>query len=127
VTEPGAVVRITPPAAPPAVPGQMGDAVGDLQQAWRVVEQLGATHDIAATLQTAVVCTGNSQLEALEAVVALVRQSPRAELHNIAWARTPGPTEDTSQYQATVTLSYPDRYGETTGTTHHAERPRGGA
>jgi len=117
----GAVVRIEP-LVPAAVTGQMGDAVGDLQQAWRAVQQLGALHDIAATLQTTVVCTGRSQLEALQAVTAIVQQAPLMELHSIAWARTDGPTEGTWQYQATVLLSFPDRHGETTGTTHHEAR-----
>lgn len=113
-------VKAAQPPAPVTVHGQAVDAVGDLKQAWRTVQVLG-DHDISATLQTAVVCTGLSQLEALEAVLALVRQSPRAQIHSIAWARSPGPDLETWQYQATLLLSYPDGRGETTGVTHQAD------
>ena len=114
-------VKAAQSPAPVTVHGQAVNAVGDLKQAWTAVQGLGE-HDISATLQTAAVCTGLSQLEALEAVLALVRQSPRAEIHSIAWARSPGPELETWQYQATLLLSYPDDRGETTGVTHQADR-----
>ena len=113
--------------APIPLSGQALDAVSDLKQAWRAVRDLGVEHDLSATLQTAVVCSGLSQLEALEGVLALLRKSPRAEIHSIAWARSPGPELQTWQYQATLLLSYPDRHGETTGVTHHADSPPGRA
>lgn len=113
------LVPVDPAAMPVPVTGQAVDAVGDLKQVWRAVESI-QDHDISATLQPAAVCTGNTTLEALEAVIALVRRAPNAELHSIAWARSWGPVDGTWQYQATLYLSYPDARGETTGVTHRA-------
>ena len=105
--------------------GQLGDALGDLQQARRVLERLQQQdHDVSAQLQASLVCGGASPLEALEAVTATVRQAPHLEVHSIAWARSPGPVEGSWQYQATLLVSVPDRHGETTGVTHHVAAGR---
>jgi hypothetical protein len=119
---------VTP--AVPAAPGPVRDAVHDLQQAWTAVgylEAAGRAGDVSATLQAAIVCTGATAVEALQAATDFVRESPRVEVHSIAWARTPGPVEESWQYQATLLVSYPDQYGEFTGATHHAPVPPGRA
>jgi hypothetical protein len=123
----GDVVPVEGPALP-AAPGLVRDAVGDLQQAWTAVRYLdvsGRAGDVSATLQTAVVCNGATQVDALQAATDFLRESPRAELHSIAWARLPGHAVDVWEYQATLIVSYPDREGDTTGATHHADRPAG--
>ncbi len=114
------------PVQVPAVTGQAVDAISDLKEAWRTVEGIRG-HDISVQPQATAVCAGLSQLEALQAVVAMLQQSPRAVLNDIAWARTPGPVVGTWQFQATLYLSYPDALGETTGVTHHAAGPSGTA
>ncbi|MBC3841905.1 hypothetical protein GXW82_21915 [Streptacidiphilus sp. 4-A2] len=107
------------PAQMPLPAGQFGDPVDDLQQAWRVVESLHCQdHDVAAQMQATFVCSGSSPVEALEAVTATVRRAPQLEIHSIAWARTFGPGQESWQYQATVLVSLPDRYGDTPGLTH---------
>lgn len=120
---PGDVVPLEGPALP-AAPGSVRDAVHDLQQAWTAVQYVGAggRADVSATLQTAVLCSGSSQAEAMQAATDFIRESPRVELHSIAWARLPGHAVDTWEYQATLIVSYPDAYGETTGDTHHGRR-----
>jgi hypothetical protein len=120
VTESADVVPLIPNAIP-AVPMAFSDATGDFQQASRAVARIpGDEHDIAAVLQATIVCTGQSALETFEAVVAFVERSPRVEIHNIAWAKSPlGAVDGRMQYQATLTVSYQDLQGETTGVTHH--------
>jgi hypothetical protein len=115
VTEPSSVVPIAPGAD--HLPAAFTDAAGDLQQAARAVGRIpGDEHDITAILQATIVCTGQSALEAFEAVVAFVERAPRAEVHSVAWAQSPG------GYQATLTVSYADLQGETTGVTHQQTR-----
>lgn len=115
-------------AMPPATPGPVRDAVRDLEQAWTAVRYLdasGRARDVSATLQTVVVCAGVTQVEAIQTAADFLRESPLAELHSIAWARRPGPVVDAWEYQATLFVSYPDQFGETTGATHHADRAGG--
>lgn len=94
-------------------------AIGDLEQAWQAVQRLKYQgHDVSARMQATFVCCGASQLEALEAVAATMRQAPQLEIHSIAWAQTYGPGQESWQYQATVVVSAPDRYGDASGSTH---------
>ena len=119
-----AVVHLAAEAAP-VLPPAFTEAAGDLQLASRAIARIpGGEHDITAILQATIVCVGRDQLEAVQAVAEFVMRSPRAEIHNIAWARVPlGPSDGPVQYQATLTVSYQDVQGETTGVTHHASRP----
>jgi hypothetical protein len=123
VTTGADVVPVEGPALP-AAPGLVRDAVGDLQQAWTAVQYVvaGDRADVSATLQTVVKCVGSTQVDALQAATDFLRESPRAELHSIAWARLPGHAVDVWEYQATLIVSYPDAHGETTGDTHHGRR-----
>ena len=122
MTEPTSIVPIGGAAVLPAA---FTDAAGDLQQAARAIDRIpGGEHDITAVLQATIVCVGRGQLEAVQAVAEFVMRSPRAEIHNIAWARVPlGPSDGPVQHQATLTVSYRDLQGETTGVTHHTSRP----
>lgn len=119
------VVALTSTAAP-ALPEQFGDALSDFEQAARAAIRVPAgDYDITPVLQATVVCTGPSQLEALQGVVEFVARSPRAEIHSIDWARTSlGEVDGLWEYRARLTLSYPDARGETMGVTHYASGPR---
>jgi hypothetical protein len=109
-------------AVPPA-PQRARDVARDLQEASSALRFLAAANsraDVSATLQMVIVCAGVTPADTLEACAAFVRQSPRVEIHAIAWARIPGPVAGTEEFQATLTVSYPDRNGEFSGTTDHA-------
>lgn len=112
--------------AVPPPPARVQDVARDLGLAGRALPFVQATSgeraDVTATLQMAVVCSGVSAADTLEACAAFMRESPRAELHAIAWARVPGPARGLTEFQATMTLSYADRYGEYSGTTDQAPR-----
>jgi hypothetical protein len=99
------------------------DAIVDLQQVWTAVGRLTGA-DVSATVHPAVVCAGSTTLETVLAIVAFVRESPHAEIHNVGWARVLGPVEGTWEYQATLYVSYADTRGEYSGATHIADRRR---
>jgi hypothetical protein len=110
-------------AVPPA-PARARDVALDLGLASRALSFVHAASgdraDVTATLQMSVVCSGTTAADTLEACAAFLRESPRAELHAIAWARVPGPVRDLTDFQATMTISYADRNGEYSGATDHA-------
>ncbi|MFI5868420.1 hypothetical protein [Streptomyces sp. NPDC051546] len=88
---------------------------------------LGGTADAASDVEVsafaAIVCTGDTPADALEAAAAVARRAPGLEIHSLAWARTDGPREDTSEYKVTLTVTAPDPgTGEHNGTTHHTNR-----
>ncbi|MET9852158.1 hypothetical protein ABZY57_04285 [Streptomyces sp. NPDC006450] len=71
--------------------------------------------DIEVSAFAAIVCTG--------AAAAVARRAPSLEIHSLAWARTDGPREDTSEYKVTLTVTAPDPgTGEHNGTTHRSTR-----
>lgn len=129
---PAVVEPQTPGAAAvvPQAPSRWRDVASDLQcaaQAVRYVEVTGVQADIATTLQLAVVVTGSTPAQTLQAAAAFARESPMAEVHSIAWARVPGPVRDLDEFRATLIVSYPDGEGEYTGTTDHAPKAQGAA
>ena len=109
----------------PVAPSRFRDVASDLQcaaQAVRYLEVAGIRADVSTTLQLAVVTTGSSPAEALQAAASFARASPAAEVHSIAWARVPGPVVGSVEFRATLLVSYPDDQGEFTGNTDHAPR-----
>lgn len=122
VSEPKARAAVVPV---PVAPSRFRDVAGDLQcaaQAVRYVEVTGVQADLATTLQLAVVSTGSTPAQALQAAAAFSRESPMAEIHSMAWARVPGPVRGMDEFRITLIVSYPDGEGEYTGTTDHAPR-----
>jgi hypothetical protein len=117
------------PARLPA-PFLVQDLVRDLAQASRVVEYVSARgddadSDVRATALTALWCVGSTPAAALQAAAACAREDPSLEVHALAWARMPGPAEDTWEYHLTLTVSGRDPLtGEPGGATHHATRRR---
>ncbi|QES52023.1 hypothetical protein DEJ50_33625 [Streptomyces venezuelae] len=105
------------------------DLVRTLHQATTVVGGLAFTDggdgssDVEVSAFGAIVCTGDSPADALQAAAAVARQAPSLEIHALAWARTDGPREGTFEYKVTMTVTAPDpATGEHGGTTHHAAR-----
>lgn len=79
--------------------------------------------DIEVSAFAAIVCTGDTPADALEAAAAVARRAPSLEIHSLAWARTDGPREDTSEYKVTLTVTAPaPGTGEHNGATHHTNR-----
>ncbi|WP_157880340.1 hypothetical protein [Streptomyces katrae] len=104
------------------------DLVRTLHQATSVVGGLSfhdvETSDIEVSAFGAIVCTGDTPADALQAAAAVARQAPGLEIHALAWARTDGPREGTFEYKVTMTVTAPDpATGEHSGATHQ-ERGR---
>ena len=122
----GAVVRAADSEAPQIVPpGMVQDVSNDLHQAQRALTRLAANKhpgEYKIVAQPTVICSGQSLLEAMEDATAFVRQSPNAEVHSINLAVILGPEEGEREHRVTLAVSYPDRFSETTGTTHHEAR-----
>lgn len=79
--------------------------------------------DVEVSAFAAIVCTGDTPADALEAAAAVARRAPGLEIHSLAWARTEGPREETSEYKVTLTVTAPDPgTGEHNGATHHTHR-----
>ncbi|MBM9624780.1 hypothetical protein [Streptomyces zhihengii] len=79
--------------------------------------------DVEVSAFGAIVCTGDSPADALQAAAAVARRAPGLEIHALAWARADGPREGTFEYKVTMTVTAPDpATGEHSGTTHHAGR-----
>ena len=111
-----------PDTVDPPVPGKLGDAVGDLRQAWTTVRRLDSDAD--ATLHTAVVCTGTSWAEATAAAAEFSASAGAVDIHAMASARVPGPVDESWSYQVTLYVTYADARGEGAAVGHHPERPR---
>ncbi len=107
------------------------DLVRTLHQATTVVGGLAfgdggdGSSDVEVSAFGAIVCTGDSPADALQAAAAVARRAPGLEIHALAWARTDGPSEGTFEYKVTMTVTAPDpATGEHGGATHHADRSR---
>ncbi|QMU76001.1 hypothetical protein GXW83_09890 [Streptacidiphilus sp. PB12-B1b] len=119
-----ALVRSTPRQVVPT--GIVHDVSSDLQQAQRALDRLeanGHPGDYRIVVQPTVVCSGQTLLEAMEDATAFVRQSPNAVVHSLDLAVVLGPLDGEREFRLSLSVSYADRFGETTGTTHH--EPRG--
>ena len=119
----GMVARVAAPA--PVVPaGMVHDVGNDLHQAQRAVSRLAVDNypgEYRVVAQTTIVCSGLTLLEAMQDATAFVRQSPNATVHSINLAVILGPEEGEEEHRVTLLVSYPDRFGETTGTSHHEQ------
>jgi hypothetical protein len=103
-------------------PGFVTDVAEDFDQAQRATLRLsarGTDYDLTVRLATVVHCTGETTAEALQAAAEFFRESPRAELQSITWARAPGQPDGAWEYTATLTVSFPDERGEYGGPVHH--------
>ncbi|MFJ9901223.1 hypothetical protein ACIQPR_48790 [Streptomyces sp. NPDC091280] len=105
------------------------DVVRSLDQATEAVGALadrGQPSDVSVSMFTALVCTGSTPADALQAAADVARQSPALEPHGLALARVPGPVDGMWEWTITMTVSARDpQTGEYGGATHHADRPRG--
>ncbi|MBK6015815.1 hypothetical protein [Streptomyces sp. MBT53] len=103
------------------------DLVRTLDVARDVVSELGdeETSDVSVSALTALVCTGATPADALQAAADAARRAPTLEPHGLSLARTPGPVEGMWEYTLTMTVSTRDPLtGEYGGHTHHGDPPR---
>lgn len=100
----------------------LGRAAG----AVRAMQQYGQqwhddTADVSVVAYAAIVTSGETPAQALQASVDWMLHAPEAEVHSISLARVPGHRADATEFRATLAVSYPDQEtGEYTGDTHHA-------
>lgn len=79
--------------------------------------------DITVSAAALVLCAGSDQAAALQAAADWASEAPHMEIHSIAWARVPGPVEETWEWHATLIVSSRDpRTREVDGSTHHGDR-----
>lgn len=104
------------------------DLVRSLDEASQAVgslDQLGASSDVTVSALTALVCTGATPADALQAAAEVARQSPGLEPHGLSLARVPGPVAGMWEYQLTMTVSSRDpQTGEDSAPVHHGDRLR---
>lgn len=82
-----------------------------------------AASDVGGSAFAAIVCTGDTPADALDAAAAVARRAPALKIHSLAWACTDGPRGDTSEYKVPLTVTAPDPVtGEHNGATHHTNR-----
>ena len=106
-------------------PGMVQDISTDLHRIQQTLGRLAANNhpgEYRIVAQPTVVCSGHTLLEAMQDATAFVQQSPDAQVHSLNLAVVLGPEEGEQEYRLTLAVSYPDRHGETTGTTHHETR-----
>ncbi|WP_407841414.1 hypothetical protein ACE1OC_41325 [Streptomyces sp. DSM 116496] len=105
LTVPATVAALQPQT--PAGPSFGQDLVRTLHAATTAVgtlalgENADAASDVEVSAFAAIVCTGDTPADALEAAAAVARRAPGLEIHSLAWARTDGPCEDTAEYKVT--------------------------
>lgn len=103
------------------------DLVRTLDVARDVVGELGdeEASDVSVSALTALVCTGTTPADALQAAADAARRAPTLEPHGLSLARTPGPVEGMWEWTLTMTVSARDPLtGEYGGHTHHGDQPR---
>ncbi|MFJ9427872.1 hypothetical protein [Streptomyces sp. NPDC101249] len=104
------------------------DLVRSLDEASAAVSSLpplGPSADVSVSALTALVCTGSTPADALQAAAELARQAPTLEPHALALAKMPGPVEGMWEWHLTMTVSSRDpATGEFGGSTHHTDRWR---
>ncbi|MEV7416481.1 hypothetical protein [Streptomyces sp. NPDC089919] len=96
----------------PAGPSFGRDLVRTLHQASAVVVGLAsggeaACSDVEVSAFGAVVCTGDTPADALEAAAAVARRAPLLEIHALVWARVEG-DDSAVEYKITMTVSAPE-------------------
>lgn len=85
----------------------------------------GQASDVSVSALAALVCTGATPADALQAAADAARQAPGLEPHGLSLARVPGPVEGIWEWTITMTVSARDpQTGERGAPTHHADRPR---
>jgi hypothetical protein len=123
LTQAGADLVPTRIQGPPAM-GQ--DLVRTITETAAAVRYLDATGrpaaDITIIATAAVVCTGDTQADALQAATDLAREAPHLRISTMTLARVPGPVEGEWQWAVTLCLASPDpRTGEYSAEVHHGE------
>jgi hypothetical protein len=104
------------------------DLVRTLDAARSVVSGLGddESSDVSVSALAALVCTGESPADALQAAADAVRKSPTLEPHGLSLTRTPGLAAGTWEWTLTVTLSTREPLpGEHGGHTFRGNPARG--
>ena len=83
------------------------DLMRNLDAARSVVSGIGddESSDVSVSALAALVCTGESPADALQAAADAVRKAPTLEPHGLSLARTPGLVAGTWEWTLTVTLS----------------------
>lgn len=105
-----------------------GDLLRSLDEASTAVSSLAdedGASDVTVSALTALVCTGSTAADALQAAADVARKSPGLEPHGVTLARVPGPVAGLWDYHVIMTVSARDPLtGEFCAPTHHADRPR---
>ncbi|MER8039394.1 hypothetical protein [Streptomyces hydrogenans] len=100
-------------------------SLDEASQAVTSLDPLGPASDVTVSALTALVCTGSTPADALEAAAEVARKSPGLEPHGLTLARVPGPVAGSWEYQITMTVSSRDpQTGEDVAPVHHGERLR---
>ncbi|MYT25957.1 hypothetical protein GTW69_37775 [Streptomyces sp. SID7760] len=102
------------------------DLVRSLDEATQGVtalDRLGPSSDVTVSALTALVCTGTTAADALQAAADVARRTPGLEPHGLTLARVPGPVDGLWEYHITMTVTSRDpETGEFSAPVHHADR-----
>ncbi|GHH56190.1 hypothetical protein [Streptomyces candidus] len=112
---------------PDRTPHFAHDLVRSLDEASQAVGALriDPSSDVTVSALTALVCTGTTWADALQAAADVARTSPGLEPHALSLARVPGPVVGLWEYQLTMTVSSRDpQTGDDVAPVHHGERMR---
>ena len=126
-TRPGeGVVESVRIGRPPAFAQDLVRSLDEAAGAVGALADRGQPSDVSVSMFTALVCTGSTPADALQAAADVALQSPTLEPHALSLARVPGPVDGMWEWTITMTVSARDpQTGEYSGPTHHTDRPRG--
>ncbi|MER7316258.1 hypothetical protein [Streptomyces halstedii] len=109
----------------PAFAHDLVRSLDEARTAVGALPALGPSADVSVSALTALVCTGSTPADALQAAAEVARQAPNLEPHSLALAKMPGPVEGMWEWHLTMTVSSRDpATGEYGGSTHHTDRRR---
>lgn len=84
------VAELAPTGRPVPFAGDLVRSLGEASQAVGALDQLGPSSDVTVSALTALVCTGSTAADALQAAADVARNSPSLEPHGLSLARVPG-------------------------------------
>ncbi len=118
-------VELLHPDRTPPFAHDLVRSLDEASQAVGALDRLDPSSDVTVSALTALVCTGTTAADALQAAADVARKSPGLEPHSLSLARVPGPVAGLWEYQLTMTVSSRDpQTGEHAGPVHHGERLR---
>ncbi|MFE2829171.1 hypothetical protein [Streptomyces sp. NPDC059271] len=118
-------VELLRPDRTPPFAHDLVRSLDEASQAVGALDRLDPSSDVTVSALTALVCTGTTAADALQAAADVTRKSPGLEPHSLSLARVPGPVVGLWEYQLTMTVSSRDpQTGEDVAPVHHGERLR---